>query len=214
VIVFYPDNRKIIIDSKVSLVAYEGFVNAETQEESQSLLNEHVRSIRQHIDGLSRKEYARYAEALEHVLMFVPVEPVFLEALKADNPLWRYAYQKGIILVSPTNLLAILKIVEEMWKVDKQNQNAEEIARQAGAIYEKFVNFLKSFTAVADALDNAKMHYETAHKQLATGRGNFAGQVEKLRKMGAKVNKDETIQTYLPGDAEESEEETSSGELE
>jgi DNA recombination protein RmuC len=211
VTVYYPDDRKIIIDSKVSLVAYEGYVNAETEEEAQTFLNEHIRSIRQHIDGLSRKEYALYAEALEHVLMFVPVEPAFLEALKADSQLWRYAYQRGIILVSPTNLLAILKIVEEMWKVDKQNRNAEEIARQAGAIYEKFVNFLKSFNAVADALDNAKMHYETAHKQLATGRGNFAGQVEKLRKLGAKISKSDGVSTYLPGsdsdDSEDAEEE-------
>ena len=131
-------------------------------------------------------------------IQFIPVEPAFLEASKADNQLWRYAYQKGIILVSPTNLLAILKIVEEMWKVDKQNKNAEDIARQAGAIYEKFVNFLKNFTAIADSIDAAKGHYETAYKQLATGRGNFSDQVEKLRKLGAKVSKANTIQTYLP----------------
>ncbi|HLP38205.1 DNA recombination protein RmuC [Lacibacter sp.] len=189
VTVFYPDERKVIIDSKVSLIAYEASVNAEDPEESINYLNEHVRSIKAHIDGLSKMNYPKYARALDYVLMFVPIEPAYLEALKSDTTLWKYGYDKGIILVSPTNLFAILKIVEEMWRVDKQTQNAEAIAEQAGTIYEKFVGFLTNFKAVGDSINDAQTVYENAYKQLATGRGNFSKQVERLKEMGARTVK-------------------------
>lgn len=189
VTIFYPDERKVIIDSKVSLIAYEASVNAELPEESINYLTEHVKSLKAHIDGLSKKNYPKYAKALDYVLMFVPIEPAYLEALKSDTTLWKYAYDKGIILVSPTNLFAILKIVEEMWRVDKQTQNAEAIAEQAGAIYEKFVGFLTNFKAVGDSINDAQTVYENAYKQLATGRGNFSKQVERLKEMGARTVK-------------------------
>ncbi len=189
VTIYYPDDRKIIIDSKVSLLAYENAMNATGKDEANQFMNEHIRALKTHVDGLSKKRYPKYAKALDYVLMFVPVEPAFLEALKADHLLWKYAYDKGIILVSPTNLLAILKIVEEMWKVDKQTKNAEEIASQAGVIYDKFVNFLGSFKAVGDSLGAAQSIYDNAFKQLASGQGNFSKQVEKLKLMGAKTIK-------------------------
>lgn len=189
VTVFYPDERKVIIDSKVSLMAYEASVNSEINEEAVNFMNEHIRSIKAHVDGLSKKNYPKYAKALDYVLMFVPIEPAYLEALKSDATLWKYAYDKGIILVSPTNLFAILKIVEEMWRVDKQTQNAEAIAEQAGAIYDKFVGFLNNFKAVGDSINEAQTVYENAYKQLATGKGNFSRQVERLKEMGAKTVK-------------------------
>ncbi|QNA46461.1 DNA recombination protein RmuC [Lacibacter sediminis] len=189
VTIYYPDERKVIIDSKVSLIAYEASISADLPEDSAKLMEEHIRAIKGHVDGLSRKNYPKYAKALDYVLMFVPIEPAFLEALKADPTLWKYAYDKGIILVSPTNLLAILKIVEEMWKVDKQTKNAEAIAEQAGAIYEKFVGFLSNFKSVGDSLGAAQRTYEDAYKQLSTGKGNFSRQVERLKDMGAKTVK-------------------------
>ncbi|QNA44308.1 DNA recombination protein RmuC [Lacibacter sediminis] len=189
VTIYYPDERKVIIDSKVSLIAYEASVSADLPEDAAKMMDEHVRAIKGHVDGLSKKNYPKYAKTLDYVLMFVPIEPAFLEAVKSDQTLWKYAYDKGIILVSPTNLLAILKIVEEMWKVDKQTKNAEAIAEQAGAIYEKFVGFLHNFKSVGDSLGAAQRTYEDAYKQLATGKGNFSRQVERLKDMGAKTVK-------------------------
>jgi DNA recombination protein RmuC len=189
VTIYYPDERKVIIDSKVSLIAYEASVSANLPDDAVKLMEEHIRAIKIHVDGLSKKNYPKYAKALDYVLMFIPIEPAFLEAVKTDPTLWKYAYDKGIILVSPTNLLAILKIVEEMWKVDKQTKNAEAIAEQAGAIYEKFVGFLHNFKSVGDSLGVAQRTYEDAYKQLATGKGNFSRQVERLKEMGAKTVK-------------------------
>ena len=187
VMILCPDKRKIIIDSKVSLIDYEAYVNAITKELSGVALNKHVQSVKNHIVQLSKKNYPKYAEALDYVLMFMPVEPAFLEALKADTNLWKFAYDKGIVLVSPTNLLAVLKIIQEMWKVDSRNQNAEDIAKKAGEVYEKFKGFLDNFEAIGDALGRATIAFDNGYKQLATGKGNFIQKVQHLKDMGGRT---------------------------
>ncbi len=185
----YPDGRKVIVDSKVSLLAWERYVNAPDPEVQAAAMKEHLRSVYQHIDGLSRKNYPRYAGALDYVLMFVPVEPAFLETLKADRELWRYAYDKKVLLVSPTNLLAVLRIIADLWKVEKQNRHAIEIAEKAGALYDKFHGFLENMEQVGKKIGEAENAYNQAFRQLSTGRGNLITRVEELKRMGANASK-------------------------
>ncbi len=193
VTICYPDQRKIIVDSKVSLVAWDEFIAKENLEEQQLFLQQHIKSIRLHIDGLSKKNYPKYAMALDYVLLFIPIEPAFLEAVKTDALLWKYAYDKKILLVSPTNLFAVLKIIADLWKVEQQNKHAIEIADKAGSLYDKFVLFYDNFESVGKKINEANNTYETALKQLSTGRGNVIGKIEELKKMGANANK------QLPG---------------
>ncbi|HEY5463669.1 MAG TPA: DNA recombination protein RmuC [Hanamia sp.] len=185
----YPDQRKIIIDSKVSLVAWDEFIAQENADEQQLRLQQHIRSIRMHIDGLSKKNYPKYALALDYVLLFIPIEPAFLEAVKTDAQLWKYAYDKKILLVSPTNLFAVLKIIADLWKVEQQNKNAIDIADKAGSLYDKFALFFDNFETVGKKINEASNTYETALKQLSTGRGNVIGRIEELKKMGANASK-------------------------
>jgi DNA recombination protein RmuC len=189
VTICYPDQRKIIIDSKVSLIAWDECIAKESKEEQQRSLQQHIRSIRLHIDGLSKKNYPKYALALDYVLLFIPIEPAFLEAVKTDNQLWKYAYDKKILLVSPTNLFAVLKIIADLWKVEQQNKNAIDIADKAGSLYDKFVLFLDNFETIGKKISEANNTYETALKQLSTGRGNVINRIEELKKMGANASK-------------------------
>lgn len=190
VMVYYPDKRKIIIDSKVSLIAWERFVSEElADDDREKALQQHIQSIRNHIDGLSKKNYPKYAEALDYVLMFVPIEPAFLEALKKDRQLWKYAYDKNILLVSPTNLLAVLRIIADLWKVEQRSKNAIEIAEKAGSLYDKFVGFMDSLETVGKKIADAQSSYEKAMGQLSTGKGNIVGRIEELKKMGANAQK-------------------------
>lgn len=189
VMVKYPDQRTIIIDSKVSLIHWEQYVNSEDEAERNRALSLHMGSLKSHIDGLSKKNYPKYAKALDYVLLFVPIEPAFLEAVKKDTNLWKYAYDKNIMMVSPTNLLAVLKIIADLWKVEQQNQNAIEIAMKAGGMYDKFVLFLESMESVGNGIKNAQTAYDKAMGQLSTGRGNVVKQMEDLKKMGADAQK-------------------------
>jgi len=189
VTICYPDKRKIIVDSKVSLVAWDQFIAEEDAEAQQRCLQQHIKSIRLHIDGLSKKNYPKYAIALDYVLLFIPIEPAFLQAVKTDILLWKYAYDKKILLVSPTNLFAVLKIVSDLWKVEQQNKHAIEIADKAGALYDKFVLFYDNFETVGKKINEATMSYEAAFKQLSSGRGNVIGKIEELKNMGANASK-------------------------
>jgi DNA recombination protein RmuC len=173
----------------VSLIAWDEFVAAEDVDQQKICLQQHIKSIRQHIDGLSRKNYPKYALALDYVLLFVPIEPAFLEAVKTDTFLWKYAYDKKILLVSPTNLFAVLKIIADLWRVEQQNKNAIDIADKAGALYDKFVLFYDNFENVGKKINEASGIYEMALKQLSTGRGNMIGRIEELKKMGANASK-------------------------
>lgn len=189
IIVKYPDQRTIIIDSKVSLIAWEQYSSANDIVEKKNSLQQHIISIKQHVAGLSKKNYPKYAKALDYVLMFVPIEPAFLEALKEDTALWKFAYDKQIMLVSPTNLLAVLKIIADLWKVEQQNKNAIDIANKAGDLYDKFVGFTKNMESIGSKINEAQNAYSDAYKQLSSGRGNIVSKIEDLKLMGANAQK-------------------------
>lgn len=184
-----PGNQLVIIDSKVSLNAYERMNSAENEEDRQRNLQLHIAAVKKHIDTLSQKRYDDLKESLDFTIMFIPVEPAFLVAVQNDAQLWNYAYHKHIILLSPTNLIAYLKLISDVWKRADQNQNAEEIARQAGALYDKFEGFVTDLLKIGKKMDDAKGDYENAMKKLSTGRGNLVGSVQKLKNMGANTKK-------------------------
>lgn len=191
VVLYLPDSKKMIIDSKVSLVYYERFVNADEDERSQ-YLKAHVNSIRKHVDQLSAKNYQDLydIESPDFVLMFIPIEPAFAVAINEDNSLYNKAFEKNIVIVTPSTLLATLRTIDSMWNNEKQQQNAMEIARQAGALYDKFEGFVQDLTGIGKKLDGAKNDYTEAMKKLVDGRGNLVSSVERLKKMGAKAKKD------------------------
>ena len=189
VIIAYPDNRKVIVDSKVSLSAYTRYAQCNSAEDQKIHIKEHLRSVRRHVDDLSNKSYQDYTETLDFVMMFVPNEPAYLLALQHDPDLWHYAYDKKILLISPTNLIAALKMIVDLWKREYQNQNAQQIAERGAALYDKLVNFVDSFSTVGDQLNRAQASYDTAFGQLSKGRGNLIGQAEKLKELGVKSKK-------------------------
>ncbi|ACU08478.1 DNA recombination protein RmuC [Flavobacteriaceae bacterium 3519-10] len=184
-----PGNQIVIIDSKVSLNAYERMCSAETEDERKQNLSLHIAAIKKHIDTLALKRYDNLKEALDFTIMFIPVEPAFLTAVQYDQQLWNYAYHKHIILLSPTNLIAYLKLISDVWKRADQNQNAEEIARQAAALYDKFEGFVSDLLNVGKKMEGAKQDYESAMKKLSTGNGNLVKATEKLRQLGVKPKK-------------------------
>ena len=189
IIIAYPDDRKVIVDSKVSISAYTRYASCNNREEQNSHLKDHLRSMRRHIDDLSKKNYQDYATSLDFVMMFVPNEPAYLLALQNDPDMWHYAYDKKILLISPTNLIAALKLIEDLWKREYQNRNAQEIADRGAALYDKLVNFVESFTSVGEQLSRAQTTYDTAFGQLSKGRGNLIGHAEKLKDLGLKSKK-------------------------
>jgi DNA recombination protein RmuC len=189
VIVAYPDDRKVIIDSKVSLTAYVSYCHTEDSKEQDKALKAHIRSMRSHIDDLSRKSYQDFAPSLDFVMMFVPNEPAFLLALQNDFDLWKYAYDRKIILISPTTLIATLKLIVDLWKREYQNQNAQAIAERGAALYDKFVGFVNNMAKLGGQLETSQNTYKEAFGQLKSGNGNLVGQAEKLRELGLKTKK-------------------------
>ena len=189
VTIHYPDERKVIVDSKVSLVAWERYVSETDPNAQKQALEAHIKSLKAHIDGLSKKNYPKYAKALDHVILFVPVEPAFLEAVKEDTGLWKYAYDKKVLIVGPTNLLLVLKIVADIWQIEKQSKNAIEIAEKAGELYDKLLGFVESMEDVGAGLKKANQNYEKAMGQLSTGKGNAIKKAEELKALGADTKK-------------------------
>jgi len=192
VIVRLPDKKNIIIDSKVSLLAYEKYTSLDDDKEKQSALKEHISSIRSHVKNLNSKGYQNLYqnESLDFVLMFIPIEGAFALALQNDNSLYNYAFgEMDITIVSPTTLLATLRTIENMWKREYQNRNAFEIAKQSGALYDKFVGFIDDLIDIGNRMDQAKNSYEGAMKKLSEGTGNLVNRAEKIRKLGAKTSK-------------------------
>ncbi len=185
-----PDNKKMIIDSKVSLTDYERYVNAE-DDERDIHLKAHINSIRKHVDQLSEKKYEDLydIESPDFVLLFIPIEPAFAVAINADNSIYNKAFEKNIVIVTPSTLLATLRTVDSMWNNEKQQQNAIEIARQAGALYDKFEGLVKDLTGVGKKIDDAKKDYSSAMNKLVDGKGNLITSVEKIKKLGAKAKK-------------------------
>ncbi|WP_417557892.1 DNA recombination protein RmuC [Mesoflavibacter zeaxanthinifaciens] len=190
VVLHLPDNKKMIIDSKVSLTDYERYVNAD-EDERTIFLKAHLNSIKKHIEQLSEKNYQDLydIESPDFVLLFIPIEPAFAIAINEDNTLYNKAFEKNIVIVTPSTLLATLRTVDSMWNNEKQQQNAIEIARQAGALYDKFEGLVKDLTGVGKKIDDAKKDYSSAMNKLVEGRGNLVISVEKLKKLGAKAKK-------------------------
>src|SRR5690554_7640851 len=190
VVIHLPDNKKMIIDSKVSLTDYERLVNAE-DDNRPMWLKAHVNSIKRHVDQLSDKKYEDLydMESPDFVLMFIPIEPAFAVAINEDSSLYNKAFEKNIVIVTPTTLLATLRTIDSMWNNEKQQRNALEIAKQAGALYDKFEGLVTDLTGVGKKIDAAKSDYSAAMNKLVEGKGNIVGRVERLKKMGAKAKK-------------------------
>lgn len=191
VVINLPDGKKMIVDSKVSLVAYERFVNEEDEMLKTVHLKEHINSIKRHVDQLSEKNYHDLykIESPDFVLLFIPMEPAFAIALNDDATLYSKAFERNIVIVTPTTLLATLRTIDSMWTNQKQQENAYEIARQAGALYDKFEGFVGDLTKVGNKMKDAQSEYQNAMGKLVDGRGNIITSIEKLKKMGAKAKK-------------------------
>ncbi len=186
VVVRLPDQRDVIIDSKVSLNAYERYYAAEDEAARQGALKEHLLSIRSHINALKAKSYADLVglNSLDMVLMFVAIEPALMLALEQDDSLFQDAFKNGIFLVSPSTLSLNLQVIQNMWRYEYQSGNAREIAKRAGDMYDKFVGFAEALREVGDRLDKAQLAYQTAHKRLLDGKGNLVARAEAIRKLG------------------------------
>lgn len=195
VIIDLPDEKNLIVDAKISLVAYDRMVNAETDDEKLNNLKQHLASVKTHIDGLSAKNYQNLYQinSPDFVLLFIPIESSFSVTLQADNELFNYAWDKKVVIVSPTTLLATLRTIASIWKVDRQNKNVFEIAEEAGALYDKFVGFLADMEKIGKHLDLTQKAHDDAFKKLQFGSGNLIGKVEKIKKLGAKTKANKQI---------------------
>ncbi|WEM43911.1 DNA recombination protein RmuC [Photobacterium sp. DA100] len=192
VVVHLPQSKDVVIDAKMSLIAYERFFNADTVAEQELALGEHVASVRSHIRGLSRKDYHQLhgVESLDYVLMFIPVEPAFQAAIEADPSLIRDAMDQNIMLVSPTTLLVALRTINNLWRNERQNQNAKQIAERASKLYDKLRLFVTDMEAMGASLEKANQSYQGAMNKLVTGRGNVIRQAEGFRLLGVEVKRD------------------------
>ncbi len=191
VVINLPDGKKMIVDSKVTLTAYERYVNEEDDNLKEQYLKEHVISLKRHVEQLGEKNYQDLykIESPDFVLLFIPIEPAFALALNEDATLYNKAFEKNIVIVTPSTLLATLRTIDSMWTNQKQQENAYEIARQAGALYDKFEGFVSDLIKIGKRMDEAKSEYGNAMNKLVEGKGNLITSVEKLKKMGAKAKK-------------------------
>jgi DNA recombination protein RmuC len=203
VIINLPERRHFVIDSKVSLTAYERYCNMTDEKNRNAALKEHIQSIRAHVDELAEKKYHDFYQITvpDFVFMFVPVEPALLIAVREDQTLFNYAFKKNVVLLTPSTLLATLKTVEYMWKQEKQTRNAKEIARRSGALYDKFMGLYKDLLDIGKKLDSTTSVYHSALDKLKTGKGNLIKSLDDIKKLGAKTSKE-----LPPGVVEEADE--------
>ncbi|BFM48893.1 DNA recombination protein RmuC [Marinomonas sp. THO17] len=191
VVIHLPDNKQIVVDSKMVLVSYLAYMETQTEEDKSRALKQHLEAVRRHMKELSAKSYHDLPDvsSLDFVLLFIPIEAAFGLALQADNGLFSEAFEHNIIIVGPSNLLATLRTVQNIWRNEKQSQNAIEIARQAGAMYDKFAGFVQDMDDIGSKLEAVNRSHDAALKKLTTGRGNLLSRAEKLKQMGAKTSK-------------------------
>ncbi len=191
VLIRYPKNRYIVIDSKVSLVAYEEFCNSENAQVQKDAAKAHVRSLKMHINSLASKNYQNLPElnSLDFVLMFIPIESAYLTGLQTNKELWQYAYERKVLPVGPVNLIVVLKMISILWQHEMQNKNAREIAEKSGALYDKFVGLVADLIEVGHKMEQAQTQYRGAMNKLHTGKGNLIRRVENLKELGAKTKK-------------------------
>lgn len=192
VVIHLPDQKHIVVDSKVSLVAYERLVNAENEKQRQNFVKEHLQSLRSHIKNLSEKHYQHSAgfNSPDFVLLFVPIESSFSMAIQEDQDLFSFAWDNKVVIVSPSTLLATLRTIASIWQQENQTRNALEIARQSGALYDKFVAFIADMEAIGKSLEATRKIYEQASGKLYSGSGNLVRRAENIRKLGAKTSKE------------------------
>ncbi len=203
VVLYLPNNKQIIIDSKVSLTAYVNYVSAQTEAERRVAMAAHLASVRQHVKELSAKKYQQLMQSPDFVVMFVPNEPAFLDALKEDHTIWSDAYDKKVVVSSPTNLFALLKLVDDLWRRDDQNKNQENIIKFGVTLYEQLVAFTTTLEGVGASLDQARTKYDEAFKRLSTGNNNIIRVGEKLRKLGLPTTKRQSARLVEESGAEE-----------
>jgi len=201
VVVQLPDEKKLVVDSKVTLTAYEAYTSADDSDRQQKALKQHISSLRAHVKGLSNKNYEQIHgfQSPDFVLMFIPIEPAFGLAMQHAPDLYNEAFDKNIIIVSPTTLLATLATIENVWKQEYQNRHAMEIAERGGLLYDKFVGFVEDMQDIGNRIDQTQASYENAMGKLSEGRGNLVRQTEMLRKLGAKASK--KLPSELNGDS-------------
>lgn len=195
-IIYLPENKSIIVDSKVSLTAYERYISSENDEHQRQSIKEHLISVKKHVDELSKKDYSSIEQinSPDFVLLFIPIEPAFGLALREDKELYQYAFDRKIVLVTSTTLMATIKTVANLWKLEKQNKNANDIANRAGLLYDKFVGFIKNLDEIGDSLQKANAAHEKAIRKLSVGSGNLLGQVSKLQKLGVRTEENSLSQ--------------------
>ena len=189
-VIKYPDERNVIIDSKVSLTAFTELVDETDSEIYATKLNQHLGSVKNHIQQLSQKAYDDYGKSLDFVMMFIPSEPAYIAAMQADSNLWNYAYERRILLLNPSNLITSLKLIADLWKREYQSQNVKEIAERGGKLYDKFVLFLENLEKVGKNIEQARSTYQETYKQLYTGNDNIIRQTQKLKDLGSSAKKE------------------------
>ena len=202
-VIKYPDDRKVIIDSKVSLNAFLRFMNSTDTEEQKTELAGHVQAIRDHIDELNNRGYDDYSKSLDFVMMFIPSEPAYIAVMQGDPEIWNYAYDRRILLLNPTNLITSLKLIVDLWKREYQNRNAQQIAERGAKLYDKFVGFIENLQEIGKHIDQAKEAYNDSFNQLSSGKGNLVSQATTLKNLGIKNKKE--IPEDISGPASENE---------
>ncbi len=205
VVVKYPDGRFVVIDSKVSLTAFVDYANADNEEIRDGAAMRHVRSVKKHIDELARKRYQEYVgdAKLDFVMMFIPNEPAYIAAMRLDPSLWQEAYDRQVLIVSPTHLVSGLKLIAQLWSRDRHTKNAITIAEEAGKMYDKFADFTKDMERIEKAIGSTRKAYDDAMTKLTTGTGNLVNRALNLQKLGVKASKQLAASTLKESNTEE-----------